>query len=252
MPESRGEFLRGWDHGRGADPGRAVGSWQKGTIASFDTTAGGVGIQAPRASDASADVVSAFGADAVSSALYPGVAESGVPSTAAALGTASVYGSTRPRNLAVMWCIKAWNAPINQGSIDIAALAASVVQATETTQGTAKVATQAQANDGTDDATIVTPKKLRLGFSVSLAVNGYIVFPSWLGGVMLQWGIELMNGTTGTFKYPIAFKTNVYQMLAADSGSGAHSLGVSPSSLTGFTAYGNVATTNFRYLAIGS
>jgi phage-related tail fiber protein len=130
LPESRGEFLRGWDHGRGVDPGRAVGSWQKGTIASFDTTAGGVGIQAPRASDASADVVSAFGADAVSSALYPGVAESGVPSTAAALGTASVYGSTRPRNLAVMWCIKAWNAPINQGTLDVAALVDEVKKST--------------------------------------------------------------------------------------------------------------------------
>ncbi|WP_256672215.1 phage tail protein [Pseudomonas sp. ANT_J12] len=126
LPEARGEFLRGWDHGRGVDPGRAVGSWQKGTMASFDTTAGGVGIQAPRASDASADVVSAFGADAVSSALYPGVAESGVPSTAAALGTASVYGSTRPRNVAVMWCIKAWNAPVNQGNIDVAALVKEV------------------------------------------------------------------------------------------------------------------------------
>lgn len=126
LPEARGEFLRGWDHGRGIDPGRAVGSWQRGTVTNFDTSAGGVGIQAPRASDVSADVISAFGADAVSSALYPGVAESGVPSTAAPLGTASVYGSTRPRNLAVMWCIKAWNAPINQGSIDVAALVKEV------------------------------------------------------------------------------------------------------------------------------
>jgi hypothetical protein len=29
---------------------------------------------------------------------------------------------SRPRNLAVIWCIKAWNAPINQGNIDVAAL----------------------------------------------------------------------------------------------------------------------------------
>lgn len=44
-----------------------------------------------------------------------------VVATGAAGGT-----ETRPRNLAVMWCIKAWNAPVNQGSIDIAALAAQV------------------------------------------------------------------------------------------------------------------------------
>jgi len=32
LPESRGEFLRGWDHGRGVDAGRAVGSlWRSRT-----------------------------------------------------------------------------------------------------------------------------------------------------------------------------------------------------------------------------
>jgi hypothetical protein len=30
-----------------------------------------------------------------------------------------------------MWCIKAWNAPINQGNIDVAALQTLAVQATE-------------------------------------------------------------------------------------------------------------------------
>ncbi|MDE1141132.1 MAG: hypothetical protein PW999_15985, partial [Paraburkholderia tropica] len=61
-------------------------------------------------------------------------------------------------------------------------------QAAEATQGTAKVATQTQTTAGTDDATIVTPKKLRAGFSVLLGTNGYIALPTWLGGVILQWG----------------------------------------------------------------
>ena len=30
LPDLRGEFIRGWDNGRGADPGRAIGSWQGG------------------------------------------------------------------------------------------------------------------------------------------------------------------------------------------------------------------------------
>jgi microcystin-dependent protein len=29
LPDLRGEFIRGWDHGRGVDIGRAIGSWQK-------------------------------------------------------------------------------------------------------------------------------------------------------------------------------------------------------------------------------
>lgn len=74
---------------------------------------------------------------------------------------------TRPRNLAVMWCIKAWNAPINQGNIDIAALAALATQATEIKLGTAKIATQELTDAGADDATIVTPKKMRWGFPFS-------------------------------------------------------------------------------------
>ncbi|QEU31445.1 phage tail protein (plasmid) [Pseudomonas luteola] len=60
------------------------------------------------------------------------------------------------------------------------AIAKKIVQATEALAGIARVATQAQTNAGTDDATIVTPKKLRAGFSISLKDSAsYIVFPSW-------------------------------------------------------------------------
>ncbi|MCO7217126.1 phage tail protein [Halomonas sp. OfavH-34-E] len=32
LPDDRGEFKRGWDHGRGVDPSRNLASWQKATI----------------------------------------------------------------------------------------------------------------------------------------------------------------------------------------------------------------------------
>lgn len=32
VPDLRGEFLRGWDDSRGVDSGRAIGSWQRGSL----------------------------------------------------------------------------------------------------------------------------------------------------------------------------------------------------------------------------
>ncbi|MEN5311118.1 phage tail protein [Pseudomonas koreensis] len=263
LPESRGEFLRGWDHGRGVDAGRSVGSSQKATLMGVDAvTQDGLGVQSVGAAwkvnaDGSGNSHAFVGGDLVGSAAYIGAGIStGVPPSAVfqadeAQYTRGTLVGTRPRNIAVMWCIKAWNAPINQGSIDIAALSVLAQQASETNQGTAKVATQNQTDSGTDDTVMVSPKKLRLGFEISLAANGYIIFPSWLGGLMLQWGLAIMPGTSANFSFPIAFRNNVFQMIATDGGGGAHSLGVSPTT-TGFSAWGNVPTTNIRYLAIGN
>ena len=83
-----------------------------------------------------------------------------------------------------------------------------VGQATELVSGFAKIATQTQTNTGTDDATIVTPKKLRFGFAMSFGANGYVTFPTWLGGLVFQYGfVPAGNATSGTVTYPIAFPT---------------------------------------------
>lgn len=110
LPESRGEFLRGWDHGRGVDVGRVLGSGQLGQLEEHE--------HAARAG---------FGITGAGSAALVAVTNTSV-GTPMLAGAVSKYGGseTRPRNLAVMWCIKAWNAPINQGNIDVAALATEV------------------------------------------------------------------------------------------------------------------------------
>ncbi|MEW9901652.1 phage tail protein [Pseudomonas putida] len=127
LPDTRGEFLRGWDHGRGVDAGRALGSSQSATIVGMgDPTKSSVTVANlyNNADDSIEGFRAKLNGDGVPASM-PGIL------TATVTGGASIPGETtamyvRPRNLAVMWCIKAWNAPVNQGSIDIGALAVQV------------------------------------------------------------------------------------------------------------------------------
>jgi hypothetical protein len=84
---------------------------------------------------------------------------------------------------------------------------ALTAQATEAKQGTAKVASDTQMLEGTSDAVMLTPKKARKGFAISLAENGYIAFPTWLGGLILQWGAvpAAAADTVVALSFPLAF-----------------------------------------------
>ena len=261
LPESRGEFLRGWDHGRGVDAGRTIGSAQIGSYLPGDNNASDEIIYVHNASDKVGLGWDTFaGAPAAGVVRYHTVINESVPDPAPILLHG---GAARPRNVAVMWCIKAWNAPINQGNIDIAALAALATQATEVKLGTAKIATQAQTNAGADDATIVTPKKMRWGFGISLAANGYITFPTWLGGLIIQWGQinigDIANGGSSSYSLPLAFPTNHFQTLlsCAESGGGAWNAYLVSKSLLGFVWSpmewsAVVQNAKVTYLSIGS
>lgn len=83
-----------------------------------------------------------------------------------------------------------------------------LAQATEATEGVAKVATSEQLNAGVDDTSMLTSKKIRLGFYASLTTNGYIVFPQWLGSFIIQWGRYSLAAPTGSsvaITFPIPF-----------------------------------------------
>jgi phage-related tail fiber protein len=261
LPESRGEFLRGWDHGRGADSGRGIGTYQSDTIQNIAGTVGDF----PRGSTGGQSW-GASGAFAVTTGGNgPGTDGAGVPWGQISFDTSRVVRTsteTRPRSLAVMWCIKAWNAPINQGNIDIAALMALAAQATETNQGTAKVAKQEQVDAGTDDSTIVTPKKMRWGFAISRAANGYIILPTWLGGLIIQWGQinvgDVASAAAVNYSLPMAFPNFHYQTLlsCAETGAGSWNAFLINKSLSGFSWAANewsavVQNAKVTYLSIG-
>ncbi len=105
---------------------------------------------------------------------------------------------------------------------------------------TARIATQAQVDAGTDDSTIVTPKKLRLGVTYSFGTNGYIFLPQWLGGFGLQWvvGPAFTSGTNQVVNFPVPWPNAPYGTWIEQAG-GANEVNWSPSALNvnGVTVY---------------
>ncbi|QLG96687.1 tail fiber protein (plasmid) [Pseudomonas yamanorum] len=113
LPESRGEHIRGWDNGRGVDPGRKIGTNQAGSAIRQAASNAGTG------PDGVANTWNNTEFDEVSTLNF-------YPAVPGPKQWPFQTGVVRVRNLSAMWCIKAWNAPVNQGNIDVAALAAKV------------------------------------------------------------------------------------------------------------------------------
>lgn len=84
-------------------------------------------------------------------------------------------------------------------------------------------ATQEQVNAGTDDSTVVTPKKLRFGFQVHIGSPGYIVFPTWLGGWIVQWhaGLTLQGSVINQTYFPIPFPNSLGSVVVGAYNNGA-------------------------------
>lgn len=141
------------------------------------------------------------------------------------------------------------------------ALRSAAASATEVLRGVLRIGTQAEVEAGTLDDVAVTPKKLRMGFAASLTPNGYVAFPSWLGGLIIQWGgvIQPSSGKT-TVSFPIAFPNEVFCLVGSGvnaSSAYGHSLNILPINTQQFeyrlfynnttTAVGEVA----KWIAVG-
>lgn len=91
------------------------------------------------------------------------------------------------------------------------------------------------------------------GFVCSLTPNGYIKFPSWLGGLVIQWGNWAPSATPGSpvaVPFPIAFQTMVYSLIVSsglNNGSATSSAWSDSHSLYGFNARSNASSLTSGY-----
>lgn len=100
------------------------------------------------------------------------------------------------------------------------------------------------------------------GFAASLGPTGYIKFPSWLGGWIVQWGSTLTDAAgVASFTYPIAFPNNILAaqatylvgILTGDRAAVNTSTG-SPTSIMGYLATNAgapVVNGTLRFLVVG-
>lgn len=99
-------------------------------------------------------------------------------------------------------------------------------------------------------------RRLRLGFVASLTANGYIVFPSWLGGFIVQWATTSHSGESIAVTLPLEFPAAcLFACVNMQTDNGAAVvMNRSKTSLSGSALMGatNATGTNtYNWLAIG-
>lgn len=134
-------------------------------------------------------------------------------------------------------------------------------QATQTYRGLARLSTQTEVNSRTSNDTIVTPSTLSFGFAISIAQNGFLKFPSWMGGLIIQWGQPVVNDLSGLTVTNVAFPTAFSQsspvvIVSDDSVQLLDYLGVQNRTSTTFQIVAlesdtSIAKHTFPWIAIG-
>lgn len=129
-------------------------------------------------------------------------------------------------------------------------------KATPSAAGIASISTDQQLEAGVDNASIVTPRGFRFGFSINLAPNGHIAFPKLLGGLVIQWGRAYISNNGTQFLFPILFPNACFilNIGAGDdtSGTQAEVMNPRPGSITQSGFIGNATEiSTYPYIAIG-
>lgn len=204
LPDYRGVFLRGIDNGKGYDAGRVLGSEQEDAFQGHRHKA---------------RTLPSSPGGTTNSPVYPGGTGENdnvvtAPITDGTNGVPRTASETRPKNVSVVFCIKAAMAMATSAST---------------------VSTFASLTHSTHQ-----------GEASSLAANGYKKFAD---GTILQWGYAQASSAGSAVTFPVAFSYSCFSVTV-----GSASSGIVPSVgniiATGFTFYAG-STTNHYWQAIG-
>lgn len=257
LPDLRGEFIRGWDNGRGVDVSRLFGSSQAAT---------GIGHIGTDAN--SNQLALSFDApDAFEYYNYIGRYDSGQAPTAS-----QRRARVRPRNVALLPCIKAKT--LTNVDANLLGIAAQIYVRKEgdsmtgplVLSGNPTLALHAAAKQYVDAAAAARIARtgdtmtgmLALAADPSSALHaatkqyvdgsnqksayGFQVFPS---GIVIQWG----QGAPGSYAFPIAFPGGCAAIVAVDAGAGKYPWGALGTSRFGYNLWS--AGSNCFWIALG-
>jgi len=172
LPDLRGEFIRGADEGRGIDAGRGIGTWQADEFKSH--------IHKLRVQVYSDSTYAGLGGEGNGGTIYNPWDHDPIQPTGGA--------ETRPRNVAMVYCIKAFHGATNAALVDVSDLANQLVE---------QEANHVKYADFT-------------GGNQSLGSPGFQKLP---GGLIIQWGVDTsLNSKTVVF--PVSFVSACHSVQA--------------------------------------
>jgi len=115
--------------------------------------------------------------------------------------------------------------------------------------------TVASSDNSTSAATTAWAK---FGFAVSAAANGYIKLPTWLGGIVIQWGNatpgDLSVGSGSTVTFPLAFPTACFAVVANmnnNIGTNIRTLSCYSQTASNFLLGANGSASTATWIAVG-